>query len=128
MKIAKITGLTVMFFSLLQGTAMAAERPVVIELFTSQGCSSCPPADALLATMADDPSTLVLSYHVHYWDHLGWKDPFSSAENTQRQKNYDTLLGQSTIFTPQMIMDGHLSAVGSYPDRVTAAITDAKKD
>jgi hypothetical protein len=93
-----------------------AARPVVVELFTSQGCSSCPPADALLNELAKRPDVIALGFHVDYWDSLGWKDPLSAPGSTQRQRDYARLLNLPTIYTPQMVIDGHLQLVGS--DRV----------
>src|SRR5260370_2452132 len=106
----------------------AGERPLVVELFTSQGCSSCPPADALLAGLASRPEVLALSFHVDYWDRLGWKDPFSSPEATRRQHRYAELLGTGTVYTPQIIVDGRWQAVGSDPGEVERALDAAPRD
>jgi hypothetical protein len=92
--------------------AAETKRPVVLELFTSQGCSSCPAADALLQELAQDPGVLALSHHVNYWDRLGWKDPFSSAESTKRQQTYAKLL-KDNLYTPQIVIDGQMVAIGS---------------
>ncbi len=99
---------------------------MVLELFTSQGCSSCPPADALLAALAgtrDD--VLALDFHVDYWNYLSWRDPFSSAANTQRQRRYAAALG-TEIYTPQLVVDGQYQAVGSDRAAVMAAIATAR--
>ena len=75
-------------------------RPIVVELFTSQGCSSCPPADHLLVELADRPDILALAFHVTYWNNLGWRDPFSLDDATTRQRDYQRRLGSDTIYTP----------------------------
>jgi hypothetical protein len=109
-------------------SARAGERPIVVELFTSEGCSSCPPADGLLAELANRPDVLALSFHVDYWDGLGWKDPFSSREATQRQERYKTLLDLATVYTPQIVVDGRWQAVGSDRDAVERALDVARRD
>lgn len=97
----------------------AAEKPLVlIELFTSQGCSSCPPADALLAELAQRDDVLPLALHVDYWDYIGWADKFARPEHTDRQKAYAHVVGTSTIYTPQMVVGGTDHVVGYKPMRV----------
>ena len=108
--------------------ATAAENLLVVELFTSQGCSSCPPADALLGKMARaDPGLLPLDMHVTYWDRLGWKDPFSLPQATERQRAYSALLGMDNVYTPQMVVNGRFQAVGSDRDAVAAAVAQARQ-
>jgi len=109
------------------GPARAGERPIVVELFTSEGCSSCPPADALLAELASRPDVLALSFHVDYWDRLGWKDPYSSREATARQNRYATLLDLATVYTPQIVVDGKWQAVGSDRADVEHALDRARR-
>ena len=96
-------------------TAFAQSGPVVVELFTSQGCSSCPPADALMHKLAKRDDVLALSLHVDYWDYIGWKDKFGKPAHTARQKAYAHSAGRSSIYTPQMIIGGHDSVVGTHP-------------
>lgn len=100
--------------------------PVVLELFTSQGCSSCPPADDLIGRIAADPAlrgrVLPLTFHVDYWNHLGWRDPFSSAEWSQRQIAYARHFDLAGPYTPQAVIDGTREVVGSDEAKVFAAI------
>ena len=99
--------------------AMAGDRPlVVVELFTSQGCSSCPPADAFLARLAKRDDVLALALHVDYWDYIGWADTFARPEHTLRQKAYAHQAGMRTIYTPQMIIAGKDHVIGSKPMEV----------
>lgn len=88
-------------------------RPVVVELFTSQGCNACPPADALLGELAARDDVIALALHVDYWDYLGWRDVFGSAANTRRQRSYLRTLGGRTVFTPQLVIDGALALPGA---------------
>lgn len=112
----------------LAGAARASDQPVVVELFTSQGCSSCPPANANLVRLAQRQDVLALSYSVTYWDRLGWKDVFGKPEYTDRQAVYEPGLGQSGPFTPQMVVNGRLSAVGQRIGEVEALIARASAD
>jgi hypothetical protein len=104
------------------GAAAAETRPIVVELFTSQGCSSCPPADALLDRLSHRDDVVALGYHVDYWDKLGWKDPFSSPEATARQRAYAQRFDHGQQFTPQIVVDGREDMVGSDRDAVMAAL------
>lgn len=102
--------------------AQDAPTPVLVELFTSQGCSSCPPADALLADLADASGVIALALHVDYWDYLGWEDLFASPAFTQRQKRYAKAAGARMIYTPQIIVAGADRVAGNRPDDVLARI------
>ena len=99
--------------TVLATAGQARESPTVVELFTSQGCSSCPPADAFLTDLAKRPDVLPLAFHVTYWDYLGWKDPYSLSEATTRQREYARHLGEDGVYTPQMVVDGTTGFVGS---------------
>ena len=100
---------------------------VLVELFTSQGCSSCPPADRLLSTIGGERAWRVvpLSFHVDFWNHGGWTDPFSAKTWTQRQVAYEQALGLSQVYTPQAVVDGGAEMIGSDAERLRAAIDDA---
>jgi hypothetical protein len=107
---------------------LAAERPVVVELFTSQGCSSCPPANAYLNELSKQRrDVLALAFHVTYWDRLGWKDPFSLEAATRRQAVYGRRFGDGS-YTPEMVVDGAASMVGSARGQVGAAIENARRN
>jgi hypothetical protein len=108
------------------GQVMKPVPFAIIELFTSEGCSSCPPADKLLAKLSADQVT-VLSFHVDYWDRLGWKDPHSSTWATQRQNDYAKRFKSDQVYTPQMIVNGTSEFVGSNASRATTEVATALK-
>ncbi|MAF96982.1 MAG: DUF1223 domain-containing protein [Rhodospirillaceae bacterium] len=111
-----------------QTNAAAAEKPLtVVELYTSQGCSSCPPADAFLGELAKRDDLLALSIHVDYWDYIGWKDRFALPENTKRQRAYASKLGMRYVYTPQMVVQGAAHSTGSDRDKILALIAKARK-
>jgi hypothetical protein len=99
-------------------------RPIVVELYTSQGCSSCPPADQLLGRLAARPDVIAMSLPITYWDMLGWKDTLASEANTRRQKAYATAMGHGGVYTPQIIVDGVTDVVGSRVADVDSAIAE----
>ncbi|MFY0311399.1 DUF1223 domain-containing protein [Leisingera sp. D0M16] len=105
----------------------SAAEPVVVELYTSQGCSSCPPADALLHELAARDDVLPLALHVDYWDYIGWKDKFARREHTRRQKGYARAGGRRMIYTPQMIIMGQEDVVGADAMQVEGAIQKYRK-
>ena len=108
--------------------ASAAERTLtVVELFTSQGCSSCPPADEYLAKLAERDDLLALSLHVDYWDYVGWRDPFASSLNTERQRQYQAFFNIRYIYTPQMVVQGAHQVIGSKQDDIEARIAAAAR-
>lgn len=108
---------------LVSSVAGAAEtRPVVVELFTSQGCSSCPPADAFLGELAKRADVIALGFHITYWDGAQWRDPLSLRTATDRQITYDRRLTGGQVYTPQMVIDGTEDAIGSDKSAVLAAL------
>ncbi|MEO0401375.1 MAG: DUF1223 domain-containing protein [Pseudomonadota bacterium] len=103
---------------------VAAQSPVVVELFTSQGCSSCPPADKLLHELAGRDDVIALALHVDYWDYIGWKDEFADPNYANRQRGYAIEGNRRSIYTPQMIINGTTDIVGARPMELSKAIAD----
>jgi hypothetical protein len=101
---------------------------VVVELFTSQGCSSCPPADAYMGELASRPGVLALAFHVDYWNYIGWTDPFAAKFATERQRGYAKHLGLRYVYTPQMVVNGAAEGVGSERESITQLIAEAAAD
>ena len=104
-----------------------AEPKAVVELFTSQGCSSCPPADKILGELAKDPSVIALSLPIDYWDYLGWKDTLADSRFSARQKAYSHMRGDRDVYTPQAIVNGATHVIGSDRARIEGAIKDTGK-
>src|SRR5438552_17846390 len=109
-------------------SAAHAQSRAVIELFTSQGCSSCPPADQLLGQLTADPSLVPVSVPVDYWDYLGWKDTLASPRNTARQKAYARARGDGQVYTPQVVVNGSVHALGSDKAAIEQAIVKTRKN
>jgi len=119
-------------FALLSGAGSVPSQaqqatPVVVELFTSQGCAACPPANEYFAEIAARPGIIALSFHVDYWNYLGWIDPYSSKKATYRQKMYAMHLRQTGVFTPQIVVQGRRGEVGSDRRAVETAIDEARR-
>ena len=108
--------------------AQSGPSPVVVELYTSEGCNSCPPADELLFDLRDREDVIALAFHVDYWDYLGWKDRFATSDYTNRQRGYARSLGSPMVYTPQMIVNGVEHVVGSARGQVLAAIDNARDE
>jgi hypothetical protein len=100
---------------------------LAIELFTSQGCSSCPPADAMLGKLMQRPDIVALSFHVDYWDYIGWKDRFASKATTERQRAYARSLKQRYVYTPEMVIDGRAHQPGISSSEIDAMLADARR-
>ena len=113
--------------ALLSSAAMGAEPRAVVELFTSQGCSSCPPADKLAGELAQDPSLLVMSLPIDYWDYLGWKDTLANPGHTNRQRAYSKTRGDREVYTPQVVVNGMAQVLGSDRSAIENAIKHTAK-
>jgi len=105
---------------------LAQDRPVAVELFTSQGCSSCPPADKILAELTNRDDIIALALHVDYWDYIGWEDPFGDPQHAERQRAYAKAGGRRSIYTPEMIVNGQIDIVGAKPMKLSRAIEQQK--
>ncbi|MEH6645365.1 DUF1223 domain-containing protein [Sulfitobacter sp.] len=113
--------------SSLATAAFAEQRPVVVELFTSQGCSSCPPADEILSELRERDDVIAIALHVDYWDYIGWKDEFGNPDHAVRQRAYAARAGRRSIYTPQMIVNGQTDIVGAKPMVLSKAIAKHKE-
>lgn len=98
------------------------DQPVVVELFTSQGCSSCPAADEMLAELAEREDIIALALHVDYWDYIGWKDPFGDPAHAERQRGYAAVGGRRSVYTPELIVQGQTDIVGAKPMKLMDAV------
>jgi hypothetical protein len=103
-----------------------AASPVVVELFTSQGCSSCPPADAYLGELARQPGIVALAFHVGYWDYIGWKDPYAKPWSIERQRGYTAALAARYLYTPEMVVDGRQDLPGTEREGIDRLIADQR--
>lgn len=106
----------------LAAAAQAQPRPAVVELFTSEGCSSCPPAEAYIGELAQRSDVLALSFHVDYWDGLGWRDRFALGASVERQRIYSQALGRSSVYTPEVVIDGRDDYVGADRSSINRAL------
>ena len=109
------------------GIADAQPRPAVVELFTSEGCNSCPPAEAYVGELAGRPDVLALAFHVDYWDDLGWRDRFGLSQAVERQRNYASKLRLGSVYTPQVVVDGNADYVGSDRSSIDRALRDSRQ-
>jgi hypothetical protein len=127
MKIRPIIVAAALVLGASMAPALAGQTRGVVELFTSQGCSSCPPADHLLGELAKDSSLVVLSVPVHYWDYIGWKDTLALSGNAVRQRAYAATRGDREVYTPQAVVNGAAHALGSSRRAIENAITHTRK-
>jgi hypothetical protein len=128
MPMTRVFVLASLLAGIASSAAVAEPPPVVVELFTSQGCSSCPPADDFLGELAQRPDVLALAFHVDYWNYIGWADPFASKLATQRQRDYSQRLALRYVYTPQMVVNGVAEGVGAEPEIINPLIKAAAAD
>jgi hypothetical protein len=128
MQMTRVFVLASLLAGIASSAAVAEPPPVVVELFTSQGCSSCPPADNFLGELAQRPDVLALAFHVDYWNYIGWADPFASKLATQRQRDYSQRLALRYVYTPQMVVNGVAEGVGAEPETINPLIKAAAAD
>lgn len=122
-----MTSKLAVIFALMLSGASAAQTPVVLELFTSEGCSSCPPAEELFAKLADEPGVIALAFHVDYWNKLGWTDPFSKVDWSRRQSRWSGALGTEELYTPMLIAGGLGHVVASDEKKVRELVDRARR-
>lgn len=108
------------------GGAVAQPRPVVVELFTSEGCNSCPPAEAYVGQLSTRSDVLALAFHVDYWDELGWRDRFALSQSVDRQNLYARNLHRSSVYTPQLVIDGRSDSVGADGREIARALSERR--
>jgi len=123
----KRAALAALASAMMMSAAAVAEPRAVIELFTSQGCSSCPAADKLAGELASDPSLVVMSLSVDYWDYLGWKDTLATPGHTSRQRAYSKSRGDREVYTPQVVINGTAHVIGSDKGAIESAIAQTRK-
>jgi hypothetical protein len=116
----------VVFFCCTAGAVAQQPRPVVVELFTSEGCSSCPPAEAYVGQLSTRSDVVVLAFHVNYWDGLGWRDRFALAQSVERQNTYARNLGRASVYTPELVIDGRSDSVGADHRAVASALAEPR--
>jgi hypothetical protein len=125
--ISILTGAILLVLAGLLPASAGEKPPVVVELYTSQGCSSCPPAEAFMRELAKRDDVIGLEFHIDYWDYIGWKDMFADPAFTNRQKRYVNALGARYVYTPQMVIGGNVHAVGSERSTVEKHIRAAQR-